>query len=60
MILSELKDLAVNAAINAGNFLNKNKLEDKEIYEEEGRDIKLIICLIKFFYLVKKVLENQH
>ena len=43
MILSELKDLAVNAAINAGNFLNKNKLEDKEIYEEEGRDIKLII-----------------
>jgi len=43
MILSELKDLAVNAAINAGNFLNKNRLEDKEIYEEEGRDIKLII-----------------
>ena len=43
MTISELKDLAVNAAINAGNFLNKNKFEEKEIHEEEGRDIKLII-----------------
>ena len=43
MTISELKDLAVEAAINAGNFLNKNKLEEKEIHEEEGRDIKLII-----------------
>jgi len=43
MTKGELKDLAVNAAINAGNFLNKNKLEEKEIHEEEGRDIKLII-----------------
>ena len=43
MNLNELKDLAVNAAIKAGRFLNKNKLEKKEIHEEEGRDIKLII-----------------
>ena len=43
MNLNELKDLAVNAAIEAGNFLNKNKLEEKEIHEEKGRDIKLII-----------------
>ena len=43
MNLNELKDLAVNAAIKAGSFLNKNKFEEKEIHEEEGRDIKLII-----------------
>jgi len=43
MNLNELKDLAVNAAIEAGNFLNKNKSEEKEIHEEKGRDIKLII-----------------
>jgi len=43
MKLTELKDLAVNAAIEAGNFLNKNKFEEKEIHEEEGRDIKLLI-----------------
>ena len=43
MKLTELKGLAVNAAIEAGNFLNKNKLEEKEIHEEKGRDIKLII-----------------
>ena len=43
MKLTELKDLAVNSAIEAGNFLNKNKLEEKEIHEEKGRDIKLII-----------------
>jgi myo-inositol-1(or 4)-monophosphatase len=43
MKLTELKGLAVNAALEAGNFLNKNKLEEKEIHEEKGRDIKLII-----------------
>ena len=43
MNLNELKDIAVNAAIKAGSFLNKNKFEEKEIHEEEGRDIKLII-----------------
>ena len=43
MNLNELKDLAVNAAMQAGDFLNKSKLEKKEVYKEEGRDIKLII-----------------
>ena len=43
MNLNELKDLAVEAAIKAGDFLNKNKLEKKEVFKEEGRDIKLII-----------------
>ena len=43
MNLNELKDLAVNAAIKAGDFLNKSKFEKKEVYKEEGRDIKLII-----------------
>lgn len=43
MNLIELKNLAVNAAIQAGNFLNKSKNQKKEVYKEEGRDIKLII-----------------
>ena len=43
MNLNELKNLAVDAAMQAGEFLNKSKLEKKEILEEEGRDIKLII-----------------
>ena len=43
MNLNELKDLAVSSAFQAGDFLNKSKLEEKAIYKEEGRDIKLII-----------------
>ena len=43
MTLDKLKNLAVKAAIQAGDFLNKSKLKEKEIYKEEGRDIKLII-----------------
>ena len=43
MNLNELKDLAVDAARQAGDFLNKSKLEKKEVDKEEGRDIKLII-----------------
>ena len=43
MNLNELEDLAVDAARQAGDFLNKSKLEKKEVYKEEGRDIKLII-----------------
>ena len=43
MNLDELKDLAVDAARQAGDFLNQSKLEKKEVYKEEGRDIKLII-----------------
>ena len=43
MNLNELNDLAIGAAIQAGEFLNKSKLEEKAVYKEEGRDIKLII-----------------
>ena len=43
MSLDHLLDLAVSAAIAAGNFLNEKKLEKKEIFKEDGRDIKLII-----------------
>lgn len=43
MNLNELKDLAVSAARQAGDFLNQSKLEKKEVFEEKGRDIKLII-----------------
>ena len=43
MNLNELKNLAVDAAMQAGEFLNNSKLEKKESLEEEGRDIKLII-----------------
>ena len=43
MTVKELKDLAVDAARQAGDFLNRSKLDEKEIYKEEGRDIKLII-----------------
>ena len=34
-------EIAKEAAKEAGNFLVKNKLSKKEIYSEEGRDIKL-------------------
>tara|TARA_B100001029_G_scaffold107423_1_gene88672 strand:- start:566 stop:1288 length:723 start_codon:yes stop_codon:yes gene_type:complete len=34
-------EIAKEAAKEAGNFLMKNKLSKKEIYSEEGRDIKL-------------------
>ena len=43
MNLNELKDLAVSTARQAGDFLNQSKLKKKEVYEEKGRDIKLII-----------------
>ena len=43
MNVNELKDLAVDAARQAGDFLNQSKLEKKEVYKEVGRDIKLII-----------------
>ena len=41
MKLDNLVNIAKNAALEAGNFLMKNKLNKKEIYSEEGRDIKL-------------------
>ena len=39
MNLNKLKELVVDAALQAGEFLSKNKSE-KEVYKEEGRDIK--------------------
>ena len=41
MNLSELYSLAKHAATAAGSFLLENKHKKKEIYIEEGRDIKL-------------------
>ena len=43
MTLNELQNVAVDAARQAGDFLNQRKLEKKEVFMEEGRDIKLII-----------------
>ena len=43
MNLNELKDLAISAAMKAGDFLNKSKSAKKDVLTEEGRDIKLII-----------------
>ena len=43
MTLNELQNVAVDAARQAGDFLNQSKLEKKEVFMEEGRDIKLII-----------------
>ncbi len=43
MKINELKELAVSAAKIAGEYLNKNKFLKKEVFSEEGRDIKLII-----------------
>ena len=34
-------EIAKEAAKEAGDFLLQNKLNEKEIYSEEGRDIKL-------------------
>ena len=41
--LKELVEVAINAALKAGNYLRDNKNLDKEIYLEKGRDIKLEI-----------------
>ncbi len=43
MNLEELQDLVVDTARQAGDFLNQNKFEKKQVYKEEGRDIKLLI-----------------
>ena len=43
MNLERLKESAIIAATNAGEFLKSNKSEKKEIFSEEGRDIKLEI-----------------
>ena len=43
MTRNELKEIAVLACLSAGKYLNDNKQAKKEIVEEEGRDIKLVI-----------------
>ena len=43
MNLKNLKQLAIKAASEAGEYLLKNKTAKKEIFSEEGRDIKLEI-----------------
>ena len=43
MNLKNLKQLAIKAAREAGEYLLKNKTAKKEIFSEEGRDIKLEI-----------------
>ena len=43
MNLSNLKQLAIKAAKEAGEYLLKNKTAKKEIFSEQGRDIKLEI-----------------
>jgi myo-inositol-1(or 4)-monophosphatase len=43
MNYKELKNLAINTAKKAGEYLLEHKLSDKNIFKEEGRDIKLEI-----------------
>ena len=43
MKLNKLKDLAVDAAKKAGLFLIENKVKEKKILSQDGRDIKLIL-----------------
>ena len=43
MTRNELKEIAILACLSAGKYLNDNKQAKKEIVEETGRDIKLVI-----------------
>ena len=43
MTLDELKEKAVFAAKEAGIFLKGKKFENKEVFKDEGRDIKLVL-----------------
>jgi myo-inositol-1(or 4)-monophosphatase len=58
MILNELHQLAINAAKETGSFLLENKFSKKEIYQEEGRDIKLKIDR-QSEVLIREMLENS-
>ena len=58
MILNELHQLAINAAKETGSFLLENKFSKKEIYQEEGRDIKLEIDR-QSEVLIREMLENS-
>ena len=41
--LNNLKEIAMKAAFNTGVFLSEEKYNEKKIYKEQGRDIKLEI-----------------
>ena len=56
MKLTELYELGIKAAQEAGSFLLKNKNLEKEIFLEKGRDIKLEIDR-ETEILIKKYLE---
>ena len=43
MNLNNLKELAIESAREAGEYLLKNKNSQKAIFSEQGRDIKLEI-----------------
>lgn len=58
MILNELHKLAIKAAKETGLFLLENRRSTKEIYREEGRDIKLEIDR-QSEILIRKILENS-
>ena len=57
-MLNELHKLAIKAARETGLFLLENKRSKKEIYREEGRDIKLEIDR-QSEILIRKMLENS-
>lgn len=42
MKLTDLKNIAVEAALESGSYLTKNKFAKKEVLSEQGRDIKLL------------------
>lgn len=43
MNLKKLKDTAIEACVEAGKYLNKNKQLTKKILSQNGRDIKLVL-----------------
>ena len=43
MVIEELKDNAINAALKAGEYLLREKNSKKKVFLEKGRDIKLEI-----------------
>mgnify|MGYP001156975709 CR=1 FL=1 len=57
-MLNELYKLAIKAARDTGLFLLENKRSKKEIYKEEGRDIKLKIDR-QSEILIRKILDNS-
>ena len=57
--LNNLKELAMKASYNTGVFLSEEKNNEKKIYEEKGRDIKLEIDR-EAENLIRKDLESTN